>query len=219
MQKLKNSVQPLKNQNGFTFFEFIMVCVVIGLVGAIAMQRVLSVAEDAEITAEDSTIGNLRQNITNIFVENLARGNAPQYALNPFENLTKAPWGYDRNRIFPPNGLNIDDELWVFVPGGETSSTKTAAGQTITTIVGTIWHQRRDHTVVNWEYDSSAGIIAAKNIVQKSDLKLLADNRKRQLRIRTEDDILLGFRKDNLVTRPQDAPPESQLGFQNPGNQ
>ena len=162
-----------------------MVCIVIGLVAAIAMQRVMSVAEDAEIASENSTVGNLRQNITNIFLENLARGNAPQYALNPFENLTKAPSGYDRRRIFPPNGLSIDDELWVFVPGGETSSIKTASGQTITTVIGTVWHQRRDHTVVNWEYDSSGGIIAAKNIVQKSDLKLLSDNRKTRLRLRS----------------------------------
>jgi len=182
------------------------------------MQRVLNVAEDAEITSEDSTIGNLRQNITNIFLENLARGNPPQYALNPFENLTKAPWGYDRRRIFPPNGLKIDDGIWVFVPEGESSS-KTASGQTITTVLGTIWHQRRDHTVINWEYDSSGGIIAEKNIVQKSDLKLLADNRKRQLRLRTEDDIRFGLNELNLLTRPQDAPIEAQTGFQNPGSQ
>jgi Tfp pilus assembly major pilin PilA len=219
IKKLKSLFQPLKNQDGFTFFEFIMVCVVIALVAAIAMQRVMSVAEDAEIASENSTVGNLRQNITNIFLENLARGNAPQYALNPFENLTKAPSGYDRRRIFPPNGLSIDDELWVFVPGGETSSIKTASGQTITTVIGTVWHQRRDHTVVNWEYDSSGGIIAAKNIVQKSDLKLLSDNRKTRLRLRTEDDIRFGRNQLNLLTRPQDAPADTARDFQNPGNQ
>lgn len=75
IKKLKSLFQSLKNQEGFTFFEFIIVCVVNGLVDAIAMQRVLNVAEDAEITSEDSNIGNLRQKITNVFLENLARGN------------------------------------------------------------------------------------------------------------------------------------------------
>jgi hypothetical protein len=57
-----------------------------------------------------------------------------------------------------------------------------------------------------------------KNIVQKSDLKLLSDNRKRQLRLRTEDDIRLGQNELNLLTRPQDAPADNLRGFQNPGN-
>ncbi len=196
--------QPLKNQAGFTFFEFIMVCIVIGLVGAIAMQRVLTVAEDAEITAEDSTIGNLRQNITNNFVENLAKGNPPQFALNPFENLTKAPWGYDRRRLFPPNGLSIDDELWIFSPG-PTSTSQTTAGQTITTGIGKIWHQRRDHTVVSWDYDSSGGIISAKTIVQKSDIKRRLQAQQRARKEPTEDDIRFGRRRLDILTPQEDS--------------
>jgi|TARA_B110000438_G_C15759940_1_gene626829 hypothetical protein len=48
-----------------------MVFIVIGIVGSIAMQRVMTLAKDAEISAENLTVGSLRQNITNIFVENL----------------------------------------------------------------------------------------------------------------------------------------------------
>lgn len=181
--------------------EFVMILVVASVLGSIAMQRFITLSENAEIVEEDSIIATLRANITNHYLEQVASGKDAQHFQNPFENLTNTPGGYNRRRNFPPYGVKEDDMLWVYVPLGTTPSQ--ADGKTIFP-KGEIWHQRRDHTTIKWDYDPNSGIVSPKTVVQKSDLKLLLEARQRQFRQPTEEDIRLGRQTLDFLTPTED---------------
>ncbi|MFQ5673629.1 MAG: type II secretion system protein [Nitrospinales bacterium] len=192
MQIRRNKI-PNKEE-GFTFIELILVIVLIGILSSVAVQKMLSVAENAEIAAEDRTIEIMRQNILNNFGDDLIKGKAAFFPGNPFQNLRKVPEGYDRRRITPPTGLAQDDRLWVFVLGtrGESNLTPERVGTTLPTFQasGFIYHQRRDHSIIKWPYDSTTGIIGSKIIAQRSDAKVERDTQKAQRGQLTEQDIL-----------------------------
>jgi prepilin-type N-terminal cleavage/methylation domain-containing protein len=192
--KLPSAVSRFGNQSGFTFIELILVIVMIGILSSVAAQRMMQVAEDAELSAEDSTIDVMRANLYNNFGEQLAKKQAAIFPQNPFTNLSKVPEGYDRRRNDIPTGNVTDSGLWTFVTGGVSSAfTPEQAGNTLTTFqsAGFIYHQRRDGTVVQWAYDSGQGVISNKNVLRPSDLKRRLDAQ-RQLRGElTEQDQLL----------------------------
>jgi len=83
--------------------------------------------------------------------------------------------------VSQPNGEDEDDNVWVF-SRGSTSGTVTAeeAGTTLTnfTTTGFIFHQRKDHTIIKWPYDSNVGVIGKKIFVKESDLKRKLDQEK-----------------------------------------
>jgi len=190
----------LTSQAGFTFIELVMVIVMIGILGSILMQKFIDIAETTEITAEDRTIDLLRANLINTMGEQLLKGQAATFPINPFDNLSKVPEGYDRFRTTKPTGDPADDNLWVFIRGNQvtaaTQITPQQAGTTLPTfrIDGFIYHQRRDHTVVRWAYDSSTGVISKKFIEKPSDLK-----RQRDINAQARRDII----KDQQLQKTQ----------------
>lgn len=163
-----------------------MVIVMIGILSSILIQKFIDVSEDTEIVAEDSTIDRLRSNLFNVLGQELMQGKAARFPNNPFANLAKVPEGYDRLRTNNPTGEPEDDNLWVFVIGNQTASsgqiTPQQAGTTLDNfqVDGFIYHQRRDHTVVRWAYDSTNGVISKKFIVDPSELKNQRDRDKQQ---------------------------------------
>ncbi|QPJ61161.1 MAG: type II secretion system protein [Candidatus Nitronauta litoralis] len=171
----------LRESGGFTYIELIMVIVMIGFLSSIIALKFVEVAETTEITAEGATIDLLRSNMINTIGEQLINGNAATFPINPFDNLTKIPQGYDRFRTTKPTGEPADDDIWVFVRGNQANAggqiTPQQAGTTLPTfrVDGFIYHQRRDSTVVRWAYDSSTGVISKRLIEKPSDLKRQRD--------------------------------------------
>lgn len=189
------------NESGFTLIELILVIVLIGILVSTAAQKMISMAEDAEITAENSTVEVLRKNLLSNYGENLVKGLATRFPDNPFINLSKVPDGYDPQRTTRPNGTKVDNGLWIFILGSASISlTPQQAGTTLPTFrpTGIIYHQRRDQTVVKWAYDSSLGVISAKIIETESDLKRQLDLEKQQRGEQTESERLARERRQVL---------------------
>ena len=187
-----------RNQRGFTLIELILVIVLIGILISTAAQKMISMAEDAEITAENTTIQVMRDNLLSIYGEDLVKGLATRFPDNPFANLSKVPDGYDRRRTIRPTGDKVDDGIWVFILGASSLiMTPEQAGTTLTTFrpTGIIYHQRRDHTIVKWAYDSSIGIISAKVVETESDLKRQLDLEKQMRGEQTEAERLARERR------------------------
>lgn len=186
---MRRKYTALRNESGFTLIELILVIVLIGILISTAAQKIMSVAEEAEITAENTTIQVMRDNILNNYGQDLVKGLASKFPDNPFANLSKVPDGYDRRRLTRPSGEKADNNLWVFVLGSPgVSITPEQAGTTLTTFLptGTIYHQRRDQTIVKWVYDSTMGVISQRIIESESDLKKQLDLEKQMRGEETE---------------------------------
>ncbi len=174
-------VTRLTDRGGFTYIELIMVIVMIGFLSSIIALKFVEVAETTEITAEGATIDLLRANMINTIGEQLINGQSATFPINPFDNLTKVPQGYDRFRTTKPTGNSSDDDMWIFVRGDQANAggqiTPQQAGTTLPTfrLDGFIYHQRRDSTVVRWAYDSSTGVISKRLVEKESDLKRQRD--------------------------------------------
>lgn len=192
----------MTSERGFTFIELVLVIVMIGILASVAAQKMISVAEDAELAAEDSTADILRNNLTANVGEDLIKGRATRFPDDPFINLNKVPEGYDRRRVVKPTGVPADDGIWLFVSGSATGNlTPEQAGTTLTNfrVTGFIYHQRRDHTVVKWPYDSVNGVIGSKIVELESDLKKRLDT-ERQLRgEETERERMLRMQRQGIV--------------------
>ena len=153
------------NQCGFTFIELVMVIVMLGFLASIAVQKMLSMAAATEITVEDTTISTLRSNLMAIMGERLIQTGSGEFTANPFMNLAKVPEGYAHNRSTQPSGEKQDNDLWVYVAetGGDVEElTPEQTGSTLPDfkVDGFIYHQRNNHIVVRWAYDSSTGVIS-----------------------------------------------------------
>ncbi|MCH8156677.1 MAG: prepilin-type N-terminal cleavage/methylation domain-containing protein [Nitrospinae bacterium] len=187
------------NEEGFTLIELIMVIVIIGILASVAAQRMITAAEQAEITTEDMTVDIMRSNLIINLGNDLIQGRPAEFPDNPFSNLSKIPEGFDRRRTTRPTGEAEDDGLWMYArerTGGNltavqleqaeqaartgTSLGSLAAEQAGTTLAtfqtdGFIYHQRKDRTIVRWAYDSSQGVIGKKIIRQESEIKKRLD--------------------------------------------
>lgn len=182
-----------RNHAGFTFIELILVIVLIGILSSVAAQRMISVAATAEISAEESIIQVLRENLIHNYGDDLTKGKAAVFSEDPFKNLQRVPEGYDRRRSAKPTGEETDDGLWVFIKGiGSGNITAEQAGTTLASFqtTGLIYHQRRDHTIVKWPYDGTTGTVGSKIIELKSELKEKYDLQQSQQGEQTEEEQL-----------------------------
>jgi MSHA pilin protein MshA len=178
MRRNKTSFNNLRNESGFTLIELIMVLVIIGILASIAAQKMLTVAQEAEVTAEGTSIETMRANLINNYSAELILGNAPEFADNPFNNLNNVPYGYDRRQNNKPLGNVNTNDTWVFVQGANSGNqTAEQTGSTVdaSSTTGFIYHQRKDGTVVKWPYNSANGVIGKKEIERTSLLKQKQD--------------------------------------------
>lgn len=186
MRQKRTLFKSLGRESGFTLIELIMVLVIVGILSSIAAQKMITAAHEAEINSEDANIEIMRSNLVNNYIGNFTKDGFAQYPADPFENLNQIPYGYDRRQNNKPQGNTNTNDTWVFVQGGtgtnppvgeggvvvqDTSSTNSSSG-------GTIYHQRKDGTVVKWTYSSSTGLIGIKQIERTSALKQKQDREK-----------------------------------------
>lgn len=149
------------NEAGFTFIELVMVVTMIGLLTSIAAERLSDAGRQAELTAEVTIVDMMRSNLITNFADDLIKGVPAKFPEDPFSNMYKVPDGFDRRRSSQPSGEDRDEDLWVFVPGGGGTSPENS-GTTLPGFqpTGTIFHQRKDGTVVKWAYDANMGVIS-----------------------------------------------------------
>ncbi|MFT4579255.1 MAG: prepilin-type N-terminal cleavage/methylation domain-containing protein [Nitrospinales bacterium] len=178
MRQKRTSFSRLRSESGFTLIELIMVVVIIGILASVAAQKMITAAQEAEITAENTSIETMRANLINNYSLELIQGVVPDFADNPFDNLNNVPYGYDRRQNNKPLGNVNTNDTWVFVQGANSGNQiPKEAGTTVddSSTTGFIYHQRKDGTVVKWPYNSANGVIGKKEIERTSPLKQKQD--------------------------------------------
>ncbi|MFT4579256.1 MAG: prepilin-type N-terminal cleavage/methylation domain-containing protein [Nitrospinales bacterium] len=182
MKQKKALFDKTQNEAGFTLIEVIMVIVIIGILASVAMQKMITATDEAEVTAEEATIESMRSNLVNNYGNSLIQGASAEFPNDPFQNLSKVPSGYNRRGNSKPAGKKVTDSTWVFVQGSANEGRVTAeqAGTTLTnfSVSGFIYHQRKDSTVVKWAYDSANGVIGRLMTDKISPLKQEQDQEK-----------------------------------------
>ena len=126
-------MKKLKNKNGFTLIELIMVMIILGVLSAVAIPRYLETIENAEEAAEDAVISNIGVALENYAIHKLVKSGRGIWPDNPFDALKDKPQTYTND------GTNADtDQEWTFVDGDPAYIT----------------HQRSDNKRFKWEYDA-----------------------------------------------------------------
>ncbi len=83
----------INDKKGFTLTEIIVVIVVVGLLGALAIAKYVSFALNAEHASVDSVIGSLRSAL-NLYSAQQIVNMQPITAHNPFDDLSVKPPNY-----------------------------------------------------------------------------------------------------------------------------
>ena len=126
-------MKKLKNQNGFTLIELIMVMIILGILSAVAIPRYLETIQKAEEASEDAVISNIGVALENYGVHKLIDSGRAIWPDNPFDALK------DKPQTYTDDGTNADtDNEWTFVDGDPAYIT----------------HQRSDNSRWKWEYDA-----------------------------------------------------------------
>ena len=122
----------MKNQNGFTLIELIMVTIILGILAAVAIPRYMTTVVKAEAAAEDAVIGSIKAGLETYATEQLMDNGRRSWPTNPWDALETKPAGYDAN---DSDDADTDGE-WTY-----------------NTTTNKITHQRNDNSRVGWQYD------------------------------------------------------------------
>jgi prepilin-type N-terminal cleavage/methylation domain-containing protein len=129
----RNEMKKLKNKNGFTLIELIMVMIILGVLSAVAIPRYLETIENAEEAAEDAVISNIGVALENYSIHKLVKSGRGIWPDNPFDALK------DKPQTYTDDGTIADsDQEWTFVEGEPSYIT----------------HQRSSNKRFKWEYDA-----------------------------------------------------------------
>ena len=123
------------SQNGFTLIELIIVMVILGIMAAVAVPRYLDSIANAEKSAEDAVITNIRSGLKQHANNSLYSGGRATWPNNPFDALSEYPVGYDSTET----GIANEDGEWSFVANADGT--------------GQITHQRADNSRYTWYYN------------------------------------------------------------------
>jgi len=138
-------MQHMKNKNGFTIIELIMVMIIIGVLAAVAIPRFQDVIIESEIAVEQRVINTIYNGLETYARERYIENGVRSWPENPFTALSKLPPDYDADLYV----LSLmKDRDWVFTGDGNNSAYN-----------NTIAHLRKSDSISTWTYDQATGAI------------------------------------------------------------
>ena len=138
-------MQHMKNKNGFTIIELIMVMIIIGVLAAVAIPRFQDVVIESEIAVEQRVINTIYNGLETYAREKYVANGVRSWPENPFTALSKLPPDYDADLYV----LSLmKDRDWIFTGDGNNSEYN-----------NTIAHLRKSDSISTWGYNPATGEI------------------------------------------------------------
>ena len=138
-------MQHMKNKNGFTIIELIMVMIIIGVLAAVAIPRFQDIVVESEVAVEQRVINTIYNGLETFAREKYIDNGVRSWPENPFTALSKLPPDYDVD-LFVLSQMK--DRDWVFTGDGNNSSYNNK-----------IAHLRKSDSIAVWGYDPSTGAL------------------------------------------------------------
>ena len=138
-------MQHMKNKNGFTIIELIMVMIIIGVLAAVAIPRFQDVVIESEVAVEQRVINTIYNGLETYAREKYVENGVRSWPENPFTALSKLPPDYDADLYV----LSLmKDRDWIFTGDGNNTAYN-----------NTIAHLRKSDSISTWGYDPATGEI------------------------------------------------------------
>ena len=138
-------MQHMKNKNGFTIIELIMVMIIIGVLAAVAIPRFQDIVVESEVAVEQRVINTIYNGLETFAREKYIDNGVRSWPENPFTALSKLPPDYDVD-LFVLSQMK--DRDWVFTGDGNNSSYNLK-----------IAHLRKSDSIAVWGYDPITGTL------------------------------------------------------------
>jgi len=138
-------MQHMKNKNGFTIIELIMVMIIIGVLAAVAIPRFQDVVIESEVAVEQRVINTIYNGLETYARERYIENGVRSWPENPFTALSKLPPDYDVNLYVLSQ---MKDRDWIFTGDGNNTAYN-----------NTIAHLRKSDSISTWTYDQATGAI------------------------------------------------------------
>ena len=132
-------MQHMKNKNGFTIIELIMVMIIIGVLAAVAIPRFQDVVIESEVAVEQRVINTIYNGLETYAREKYVANGVRSWPENPFTALSKLPPDYDADLYV----LSLmKDRDWIFTGDGNNNEYN-----------NTIAHLRKSDSISTWGYN------------------------------------------------------------------
>ena len=138
-------MQHMKNKNGFTIIELIMVMIIIGVLAAVAIPRFQDVVIESEVAVEQRVINTIYNGLETYAREKYVANGVRSWPENPFTALSKLPPDYDADLYVLSQ---MKDRDWIYTGDGNNPAYN-----------NTIAHLRKSDSVSTWTYDKLTGEI------------------------------------------------------------
>ena len=138
-------MQHMKNKNGFTIIELIMVMIIIGVLAAVAIPRFQDVVIESEVAVEQRVINTIYNGLETSAREKYVANGVRSWPENPFTALSKLPPDYDADLYVLSQ---MKDRDWIYTGDGNNPAYN-----------NTIAHLRKSDSVSTWTYDKLTGEI------------------------------------------------------------
>jgi len=112
-------MQHMKNKNGFTIIELIMVMIIIGVLAAVAIPRFQDIVIESEAAVEQRILNTISNGLETYAREKYVANGVRSWPANPFVALSKMPPDYD-NDLYVLSQMK--DRDWVFTGDGNNES-------------------------------------------------------------------------------------------------
>ena len=138
-------MQHMKNKNGFTIIELIMVMIIVGVLAAVAIPRFQDVVIESEVAVQQRVINTIYNGLETYAREKYVANGVRSWPENPFTALSKLPPDYDADLYVLSQ---MKDRDWIFTGDGNNTAYN-----------NTIAHLRKSDIISTWGYDPATGEI------------------------------------------------------------